>query len=90
VSDVERKSVLHGGAGNAGSVEVVEERHIRVRGAKTLDTLVKGDEEFFDEWDERWRVGKCAQEKEALVKADYVVRIEERQFRKICEESGDE
>jgi hypothetical protein len=51
---------------------------------------VEGDEEFFDEWDERWRVGKCAQEKEALVKADYVVRIREWELGKIGEQLWDE
>jgi hypothetical protein len=39
--DIEGEPVLHGGAGDAGSIEVVEEREVRVSGAKFLDALVE-------------------------------------------------
>ena len=46
--DVEGESVLHGGAGDAGSVEVVEQGHVGVQNAKFLDAVVEGVEKMFD------------------------------------------
>ncbi len=48
MSYVEGESVLHGGAGHAGSVEVVEQGHVGVEGAKFLDALVEGVEQMLD------------------------------------------
>ena len=48
VSYVEGECVLHGGAGDAGSIEVVEHRHIGAGGAKFFDTRVEGVEQMLD------------------------------------------
>ena len=46
VSYVEGECVLHGGAGDAGGVEVVEHRHIGASGTKSFDTGVEGVEQM--------------------------------------------
>ena len=72
---VERKRVLHGGASEAGRVEVVEQGHVGIRVAEFVDALVKSVEQAFDAGDMRRRVRECSQEKQAFVKTDEVMRI---------------
>ena len=77
VGDIEGKSVLHGGAGDAGGIEVVEQATCRHSQREVSRCVVEGVEETFDARDERWRVRKGAQEEQAFVEADEVVRIPE-------------
>ena len=90
VSDVEGERVLHGGGGDAGSVEVVEWGHVGVGGAEFLDAFVKGIEKTLDARDVGWRVRKRAEKKQALVEADELVRVSELELGELGEEFGDE
>lgn len=67
VGDVEGKSVLHGGAGDAGGIEIVEQGQVGIRRAKFLDAFVKRVEKTFDARDERRPVRKRAEEEQAFV-----------------------
>ncbi len=87
---VEGKSVLHGGAGNTRGIEIVEQRHVGVRGAEFLDAFVKGIEETFDARDLRWCVRESAEEKQEFMKADELVRIAQFEPRELGEESVDD
>ena len=62
LGDIEGENVLHGGTGDPGGVEVVEQGHVSIQRAEFLDAYVKCVEETFDARDVRWRVRKGAQE----------------------------
>jgi hypothetical protein len=57
-----------------------------VAGAKATDALMEGVEESLDARHERRRVRKSAQEKQALVKANQLLRVREFELRKLTEE----
>src|ERR1700722_7881642 len=89
LGNVEGKRVLHGSARDAGSVEIVEDGHVCVAGAKGTDALIEGVEESLGARHERRRVWKSAEEKQALVKANQLLRVREFEPRKLTEDSID-
>ncbi len=81
---VERKRVLHGGARDAGRVEVVEQRHVGMGRAQFRDAFVKNVEEMFEARDMRRRVRECPQEKQAFMETDEMMRILEIEPRELA------
>ena len=77
LDNVERERVLHGGAGDAGGVEVIKEGHVGAVGVKLFHALVKSVEQILDSRIERARVRKSTEEKQTFVEADELVRIGE-------------
>src|SRR5271165_4639975 len=60
--NIEGERVLHGGTGDPGGIEVIEQGHVSIGVAEFLDAYVKGVKEAFDAGDLRWRVRKGTQE----------------------------
>lgn len=71
---------MHGGAGDAGRVEVVEQGHVGICGAEFLDPAVEGVEKIFYVRDLGRGVGESAEEEQRFVEAAEVVGVGELEF----------